>query len=77
MTKMLRDVIERVRQWPEERQDMAAQVFLDLESQQANRHRLSAEQIAEVQRIRQQVRDGAAVFASDEQMAAFWKKCGL
>ncbi|MEI8275764.1 MAG: hypothetical protein WCG00_07215 [Hyphomicrobiales bacterium] len=77
MTKMLRDVIERVRQWPEERQDMAAQVLLDLEAQQASRHHLTAEQIAEVQRIQRQVRDGTAAYASDEQMAAFWKKCGL
>ncbi|MDP2297223.1 MAG: hypothetical protein Q8M24_17400 [Pseudolabrys sp.] len=77
MTKMLRDVIERVRQWPEERQDQAAQVLLDLEAQQANRYRLTTEQIAEVERIQRQVRDGTAAFASDEQMATFWKKCGL
>lgn len=74
---MLRDVIERMSQWPEDRQDMAAQVLLDLEAQQANRYRLSAEQIAEVERIQRQVRDGTAEFASDEQLAAFWKKCGL
>lgn len=77
MTKMLRDVIERMRQWPEERQDQAAQVLLDLEAQQANRYRLTAEQVAEVERIQHQVRDGTVAFASDEQMAAFWKKCGL
>jgi hypothetical protein len=77
MTKLLRDVIERMSQWPEDRQDMAAQVLLDLEAQQANRYRLSAEQIAEVERIQRQVRDGTAAIASDEQLAAFWKKCGL
>ena len=77
MTKMLRDVIERMRQWPDERQDQAAQVLLDLEAQQANPYRLTAEQIVEVERIQRQVRDGTATFATDEQMAAFWKKCGL
>jgi hypothetical protein len=77
MTKMLRDVIERVRQWPDERQDQAALVLLDLEAQQANRYRLTGDQIAEVERIQRQVRDGAAAFATDEQLAAFWKKCGL
>ncbi|HEX5507704.1 MAG TPA: hypothetical protein VFX37_04295 [Pseudolabrys sp.] len=77
MTKLLRDVIERVRQWPEERQDEAAHVLLDLEAQQANRVRLSAEQVREVERIHRSVREGAATFATDEQMAAFWKKCGL
>jgi hypothetical protein len=77
MTKLLQDVIDRVRQWPEERQDQAALVLLDLEAQQANRYRLTPEQVREVERIQQHVRDGSAEFATDEQMAAFWKKCGL
>lgn len=77
MTKMLRDVIERVRQWPEEQQDQAALVLLDLEAQQANQYRLTGKQIAEVEHIQGQVRDGTAGFATDEQLAAFWKKCGL
>ncbi|MDO9411280.1 MAG: hypothetical protein Q7T81_01720 [Pseudolabrys sp.] len=74
---MLRDVIERVRQWPEDQQDQAALVLLDLEEQQANSSRLTAEQIAEVERIQGKVRDGTVTFATDEQMAAFWNKCGL
>ena len=73
MTKLLQDVIERVRQWPEERQDQAALVLLDLEAQQANRYRLTPAQVREVERIQRQVRDGSAEFASDEQMIAFWK----
>ncbi len=77
MNKLLQDVIERVRQWPEERQDQAALVLLDLEAQQANRYRLTPAQVSEVERIQQQVRDGSAEFATDEQMTAFWKKCGL
>jgi hypothetical protein len=39
MTKLLQDVIERVRQWSEDRQDDAARLLLDLEAQQ----RLSAD----------------------------------
>ena len=66
-----------MRQWPEERQDQAALVLLDLEAQQANRYRLTPAQVSEVERIQQQVRDGSAEFATDEQMTAFWKKCGL
>jgi hypothetical protein len=77
MTKLLQDVIDRVRRWPEERQDQAAQVLLDLEAQQKNRYRLTAEQVREVERIQQKVRAGTATFATDEEMAAFWKKCGL
>ena len=77
MTKRLQDVIERVRQWPDDRQDQAADLLLDLEAQQTSRYRLTPEQVREVQRIQKKVRDGTAEFATDEQMAAFWKKCGL
>ena len=41
------------------------------------RYRLTPEQVCEVERIQQEVRDGTATFATDEEMAAFWKKCGL
>jgi hypothetical protein len=77
MSKLLDDVIDRMRGWPEERQDEAAQLLLELETQQTSRYRLTAEQVREVQRIQQKLRDGTATFATDEQMAAFWKKCGL
>ena len=77
MTKLLQDVIERVRRWPDERQDEAAQVLLELEAQRTGRLRLSPEQIEEVGRIQRKVVDGSAEFATDEQMAAFWKSCGL
>lgn len=77
MTKLLRDVIDRVQRWPDDRQDEAARLLLDLEAQRDNRVRLSAEQVREVERIQLSVRAGSARFATDEQMAAFWKKCGL
>lgn len=77
MTKLLQDVIERVRQWPEERQNEAAHILLDLEAQRTSRLRLSPDQLAEVKRIRQTIRDGSAQFATDEEMDALWKKCGL
>jgi hypothetical protein len=77
MSKLLHEVMERVRTWPDDRQDDAARLLLDLEAQQNNRYRLTPEQVQEVQRVRQKLRDGTATFASDEQMAAFWKKCGL
>lgn len=77
MTKLLQDVIERVRNWPDDRQDQAALVLLDLEAQQSRAYRLTEEQIREVEQIQKKVHDGTAEFATDEQMAAFWKKCGL
>lgn len=77
MTKLLQEVIERVRNWPDDRQDQAARVLLDLEAQQASNYRLTPEQVKEVEDIRKQLREGTMQFATDEEMAALWKKCGL
>jgi hypothetical protein len=76
MTKLLQDVIERVRQWPDERQDEAAEVLLEFEAQRVSRTRLNPDQLREVGRIRQNVIDGTAEFASDDEVAAFWRSCG-
>ncbi|HZQ13268.1 MAG TPA: hypothetical protein VFB31_10720 [Pseudolabrys sp.] len=77
MTKLLQEVIERVRKWPEDRQDDAARLLLDLEAQQNNAYRLTSAQIEEVIKIRGELHEESAQFASDEDMAALWKKCGL
>jgi hypothetical protein len=39
--------------------------------------RLSPEQIKDVKRIQQDLREGREVLASDAEMAALWRKCGL
>jgi hypothetical protein len=49
----------------------------DLERQDASRHRLTDAQVQEVARIQRDIRDGRGSFATDEQMAALWKSCGL
>ena len=53
MTKLLDDVIDRVRAWPEDRQDEAAQLLLDLEAQRTSRYRLTAEQVLEAALIKE------------------------
>jgi len=75
--KDLEDLMERVRHWPKERQQDAAEVLLEMERQDASRYRLTDAQVSEVARIQRDVRDGKAVLATDEQMAALWKSCGL
>jgi len=77
MTKLLREVIERVQTWPDDRQDDAARFLLDLEAQQTNAYRLTQEQVKEVEDTQRQLRDGSMKFATDDEMAAFWKQCGL
>ncbi|XSC44516.1 hypothetical protein ACF1BQ_044605 [Bradyrhizobium sp. RDT10] len=75
--KDLEELIERVRHWPKERQEDAAEVLLEMERQDASRYRLTDAQAKEVARIQRDVREGRGTFATDEQMAALWKSCGL
>ncbi len=76
-TKILKEVIERVQNWPEKRQEDAAQVLLEMEQQDANGYRLTDVQAQEVTRIQWNIREGKGTFATDEEMAALWKLCGL
>ena len=75
--KDLEELIERVRHWPKERQEDAAEVLLEMERQDASRYRLTDAQAQEVARIQRDIREGRAMLATDEQMAALWKSCGL
>jgi hypothetical protein len=50
MSKKLQEVIERVRGWSEDRQEEAAEVLLELETQADGAYQLTPEQIAEVDR---------------------------
>jgi hypothetical protein len=77
MSKLLQDIIERVRQWPEDRQNEAAAVLLELEAQRGAQVSLSPEQVAEIGRIRQREIDGTAEYVGDDEVEAFWKSCGL
>ena len=75
--KDLEELIERVRHWPKERQEDAAEVLLEMERQDASRYRLTDAQAKEVARIQRDIREGRGMLATDEQMAALWKSCGL
>jgi hypothetical protein len=75
--KKLEELMERVRHWSKERQEDAAEVLLEMERQDASGYRLTDAQAREVARIQFEVREGRATFATDEQMAALWKSCGL
>jgi hypothetical protein len=75
--KDFEELMERVRHWPKERQQDAAEVLLEMERQDTSRYRLTDAQAKEVARIQRDVREGKAELATDEQMAALWKSCGL
>ena len=75
--KDIEEVMERVRHWPKERQEDAAEILREMERQDASDYRLTDAQTEEVARIRREIREGRGTFATDEQMAALWKSCGL
>jgi hypothetical protein len=75
--KNLEELMERVRHWSDRRQEDAAEILLEMERQDTSGYRLTDAQGREVARIQRDVRDGQAAFATDEQMAALWKSCGL
>jgi hypothetical protein len=75
MTKLLEEAIARVRSLSEADQDMAAEAVLAVVYKDATEYHLTTEQVEEVKRTQQDVRDGK--IATDADMAALGKKCGL
>jgi hypothetical protein len=73
----LKAVLDRVLTWPPERQDDAARVLAAMEEQNASSYGLAKEQVEEVLRRQQDFKEGKERYATDEEMAALWKKCGL
>jgi hypothetical protein len=75
--KDIDELMERVRHWPSERQQDAAEVLLEMERQDTSGYRLTDTQAREVAGIQRDISEGKATLATDEQMAAIWKSCGL
>jgi len=75
MTELLKKALERAGTWSPERQDDAARLLLFIEEQDHTNYHLSPEQEAGVREALAEVERGA--FASDDEMAALWAKCGL
>jgi putative addiction module component (TIGR02574 family) len=77
MTKLLEDAIAEARKLPESEQDSLAEaVFAHIANSEVSYH-LTDEQAEEVKRRQQALREGKSRFATDEEMATLWKKCGL
>ena len=63
--------------WTPERQQDVVRVLSEMEQQDASVYRLSEEQVREIERRRADFAAGRERYATDEEMAALWKKCGL
>jgi putative addiction module component len=78
MTKeQVKEILDRVMTWPPQRQEDAARLLRDMAAQDASPYSITDEQTAEVERRRADFRAGNERYATDEEMAALWKKCGL
>ena len=75
MTKVLEDAIEKVRQLPEDRQAYVAEVLEQIAAAGSDLFIIPDDHRAAVLEGLAQAERGE--FATDEEMAALWKKCGL
>lgn len=75
MTKVLEDVIEKVRRLPEDRQAYVAEVLEQIVANDGDLFVVPEEHRAAVLEGLEQAERGE--FATDREMAAIWKKCGL
>ncbi len=75
MMKALEIAIEKLKTLPEERQAYAAEVLEHIAAADADVFEVPADHRAAVLEGLAQAERGE--FASDEEMAAIWKKCGL
>ena len=73
MTTLLEQGIQAVRGLPAERQDMAGELLLTLAAA-APQYQLTAEQLEDLKLAIEQADRGE--FASDQEIAATWKKFG-
>jgi polyhydroxyalkanoate synthesis regulator phasin len=78
MTKeQVKKILDRVLTWPPMRQEDAVRVLSEMEQQDVSPYHLTTEQMEEVERRRADFTEGKERYATDEEMAALWKKCGL
>ena len=77
MTKLLEKAIAAVRALPEQEQDQAAEMLMHLAGAAASAdvYQVTAQERAALEEGLAQVRRGEV--ASEAEVAALWKKCGL
>jgi predicted transcriptional regulator len=75
MTKVLEDAIEKVRRLPEDRQAYVAEVLEQIAAAGSGQYAVPEDHRAAVLEGLAEAERGE--FASDDEMATLWKKCGL
>jgi hypothetical protein len=76
-TKLLEEAMQQARELLAEDQDAAAEALFAHIANQDRRRGPSIEQVEEVKRIRARLQSGETRLATDEEVAALWKKRGV
>lgn len=77
MTKLLEQAVDQARELTAEEQDAAADVLFAHIANRDRHYGLNANQVEEVKRIRERLRSGETRLATEDEIRAHWKKCGL
>lgn len=75
MNQHTRDILKRVESWPEEDQAELAEVAREIEARRTGVYVLDTEEEAAIREGLAELDQGK--FVSEEEMAAFWKRCGV
>jgi predicted transcriptional regulator len=75
MIKMLEQAIEKIRNLPEDRQADAAEILEQMAADDGSVFKVPKDDRAAIAEGLEQLKRGE--FASDDDMSALWKKCGL
>ena len=73
---MLEEAVARLRMRPEAEQEQAAEALLDFLGQEQQRYQLTPDQVEEVRQIQEGLADGSERLATDEEVAAMWRRHG-
>lgn len=76
MTELLDKAVARLRQLPSEAQDNAAESILAMIEHQDAAVTLAPEQVEQVRRTREGLKNGTVKIASDAQVEAMWQRLG-
>lgn len=74
MTRLLEDAIAEIRKRPAAEQDLAAEMLMGFVRSRDEDCQLTPEQIAEVEDTLRQIEDGTMTFATEEEVAAMWRR---
>jgi hypothetical protein len=75
--EQVKEILDRVLTWPLKRQEDAVRLLSEMERQDTSSYHLTDKQVEAVERRRADFAEGRERYGTDEEMAAFWQKCGL